>query len=291
MKTQLPMKVILLFAFIVLTTSFAWPINKIGVEYLSPLWYTTIRMLIGTVTMTLLVVLMGEFTLPNKKDFPLIAVIGLLQISFYIMLANLGLSYLPAGRASLFAYTTPLWIMPAATLLFGEVNSPLKWLGFLLGISGLVILLSPWEMDWSDKNIIFGTAMLLLASLSWAISMLCVRYMEWTKSPLQLMPWQLFLGTIPVIILAWLKEPLINVHFNTPLVLSLFYTGFLVTGLSYWSSVVLNKTLPTTLLSLGFLLVPVFSLLISSVYLHETINVATASAMGMILLGLGCVAL
>lgn len=291
MQKPTPIKVILLFAFIVLTTSFAWPINKIGIEYLSPLWYTTIRMLIGTITMTLLVILLGEFTLPSKKDFPLIAVIGLLQISFYILLANLGLSHLPAGRASLFAYTTPLWIMPAATLLFGEINSPLKWLGFSLGISGLIILLSPWQMDWSDKNIIFGTAMLLLASLSWAISMLCVRYMEWRKSPLQLMPWQLFLGTIPVVILAWLKEPLINVHFNTPLVLSLFYTGFLVTGLSYWSSVVLNKTLPTTLLSLGFLLVPVFSLLISSMYLHETINLATASAMGMILLGLGCVAI
>ncbi|HEU5280955.1 MAG TPA: DMT family transporter [Gammaproteobacteria bacterium] len=291
MRTRVPTNIILLFIFIVLTTSFAWPINKVGVEYLSPLWYTAIRMIIGTVTMTVLVILMDEFTLPSKQDFPLIAIIGLLQISLFIMLANLGLTYLPAGRASLFAYTTPLWIMPAATLFFGEINSPLKWLGFSLGVSGLFILLSPWEMNWNDKNVIFGTAMLLLASLSWAISMLCARYMQWTKSALQLMPWQLFLGTIPVIILAWLKEPLINVHFNTPLVLSLFYTGVLVTGLSYWSSLVLNRALPTTLLSLGFLLVPVFSLLISSVYLHESISLATGTAMGMILVGLGCVAL
>lgn len=291
MRQRVQTNIILLFIFIILTTSFAWPINKVGVAYLSPLWYTAIRMIIGTVTMTALVILLDEFTLPSKQDLPLIAVIGLLQISFYILLANLGLAHLPAGRASLFAYTTPLWIMPIATLFFGEINGSLKWLGFCLGLSGLILLLSPWEMDWSNKDIIFGTAMLLLASLSWAISMLCVRYMHWQKSVLQLMPWQLFLGTIPVIILAWLKEPLTGVHFNTPLVLSLFYTGFLVTGLSYWSSVVLNRTLPTTLLSLGFLLVPVFSVLISSICLHESISLATGMAMGMILVGLGCVAL
>lgn len=290
MTKKIPLQIVLLFVFIVLSWGLAWPVNKIGLEYLSPLWYTAIRLLVGAITMTILVAALGEFALPTKRDIPLIAVIGLLQISFYILLANIGLAYLPAGRASLLAYTTPLWIMPAATLFFGEENSPLKWLGFLLGICGLVVLLSPWEMNWTDHGVIFGTAMLLLASLSWAISMLCVRYMQWNKSPMQLIPWQLFLGAIPVVVLAWVKEPLVAIHFSTPLVLSLIYTGFLVTGLSYWSGVVINKAVPTTLLSLGFLVVPVFSLCVSSLYLHESITMATAIAMGMILLGLGCVA-
>ncbi len=284
-------RILALFAFIIFSWGLAWPINKMGLAYLSPGWYTAIRLLVGAATMMLLVALMGKFTFPTKRDLPMILNIGFLQFSIYILLANIGLSYLPAGRSSLLAYTTPLWIMPAATLFFHEEAGPLRWLGFFLGLGGLFILISPWDLDWSDKHVLFGSAMLLLASLSWAISMLGARYMEWTKSPFELIPWQLLIGAIPIIIYAMIKEPHATVTWNSTLILSLAYTGFLVTGLSYWSGLVINKELPTIVVSLGFLLVPIFSLIISAVFMHEVITTMTVAAMGFILLGIICVIL
>ncbi len=278
-----------LFIFIILSWGLAWPVNKIGLQYMSPLWYTASRLIVGTITMMALVAGVRKLSFPKRSDFPLIVIIGLLQISIYILLTNIGLAYLPAGRSSLLAYTTPLWVMPAATLFFHEEATPLRWIGFFLGVGGLMILLSPWELNWSDTDILFGTAMLLLASLCWAISMLCVRYMQWTKSPLELIPWQLLIGTVPILLFACVKEPSITVEWNVPLVLSLIYTGFLVTGVSYWCGVVINKALPTTVLSLGFLAVPVFSLTISALFMNETINLPTAFAMLSILLGLICI--
>lgn len=291
MKNKINVRILALFAFIVVSWGLAWPVNKIGLMYLSPLWYTAIRLVVGTVTMTALVVALKQFSLPTRRDIPLILVIGLLQISIYILLTNLGLAYLPAGRSSLLAYTTPLWVLPPAVIFFHEETNWLKWTGFALGIAGLMLLLSPWEMNWHDSNVIFGSAMLLLASLCWAISMLCVRYMHWSKSPLQLIPWQLLTGAVPIFIFACIQEPNVSFTLNLPLALSLVYTGFLVTGLSYWCGVVVNKELPTTVLSLGFLAVPVFSLLISAIFLHEVITVTTGAAMSLILVGLLCVAL
>ncbi|RDI45192.1 DMT family transporter [Aquicella lusitana] len=278
-----------LFTFIIFSWGIAWPINKIGLQYMSPLWYTALRLIVGTVTMMGLVAAIKKFAWPKTKDIPLIVIIGLLQISIYILLANIGLAYLPAGRSSLLAYTTPLWVMPAAILFFDEKAGWSRWLGFLLGVGGLLILLSPWEMNWADKKVLFGSAMLLLASLCWAISMLCARYMKWTKSPLELIPWQLLVGTIPILLFAWVKEPAVTIHWNPALILSLIYTGFLVTGLSYWSGVVVNKELPTMVVSLGFLAVPVFSLLVSAFFMHEVINLPTTVAMISILLGLICI--
>jgi drug/metabolite transporter (DMT)-like permease len=278
-----------LFIFVILSWGMAWPINKIGLQYMSPLWYTAIRLVVGTTTMMALVIAIKKFSLPKLRDIPLIVIIGLLQISIYILLANIGLAYLPAGRSSLLAYTTPLWVMPAATLFFNEEAGYLRWLGFLLGIGGLIMLLSPWEMDWSNTNVLFGSAMLLLASLGWAISMLCARYMQWTKSPLELIPWQLLIGTIPILLFAWVKEPAISIEWNSALILSLVYTGVLVTGLSYWSGVVINKEISTIVVSLGFLVVPIFSLVVSAFFMHEVINLSTAAAMVFILLGLICV--
>lgn len=279
-----------LFLFIIVSWGLSWPINKVGLAFVSPLWYTAIRLMVGTATMMCLVIAFKKFALPKKQDLPLIFIIGLLQISFYLLFTNLGLAYLPSGRASMLAYTTPLWVMPIAILFFQEQPGFYKWLGFLLGILGLMLLLGPTELNWSDKHVLFGTFMLLLASLSWAISMLCTRYMRWNKSPFELIPWQLLIGTIPIVLFAWETEPAIHIAWNSTLVFSLIYTGVLVTGVSYWSGVVINKELPTLVVSLGFLLVPVLSVLLSSVFMHETITAPTAVAMGMIVLGLACVA-
>lgn len=280
-----------LFVFIVLSWATAWPINKIGLDYISPLWFTCLRLIIATITMMGLVILLKKFSWPRKEDLPLIFIIGLLQISFYILLTNMGLAYCPAGHSTLLAYTTPLWVMPCAILLFNEQHTALKWLGLVLGMGGLVVLLSPWELDWTNKKIVLGNMMLLLASLMWAISILCTRYMRWTKSPLELIPWQLLIGTIPVLLYAGFKEPIIIVNWSTPLLLSLLYTGILVTGISYWLCVIVNKELPTITLSLGFLIVPVISLILSAIFLHENITAYTMSAMMLILAGTVCVAL
>lgn len=284
-------RILSLFAFIIFSWGLAWPVNKIGLMYMSPLWYTAIRLIIGTSTMMALVIGLKKFSIPKFKEYPLIIIIGLLQISVYIFLANIGLAYLPAGRSSLIAYTTPLWVMPATAIFFHEREGWLRWLGFFLGLGGLTILLSPWDMNWHDPHVLFGSAMLLLASLSWAISMLAARYMHWSKPPLELMPWQLLIGTLPILIFAFIKEPHLTVTWNSALILSLAYTGVLVTGLSYWSGLVITRELPTLIASLGFLLVPVFSLFLSAMFMHEQITIPTLIAIVSILAGLVCVIL
>lgn len=281
-------RILALFLFIILSWGIAWPINKIGLDYMSPVWYTAIRLIIGTATMFALVIALKKFSFPQLRDMPLIITIGFLQISLYILLANLGLAYIPAGRAAILAYTTPLWIMPIATFFFKEEARFFRWLGFILGICGIIVLLSPWEMNWSDPKVIFGSSMLLLASLCWAISILGARYMKWDKSPLELMPWQLLIGTIPLVLSAWIKEPSLVIQWSPELLLSLIYTGVLVTGLSYWCGLIVNRELPSTVVSLGFLGAPVCSLMCSALFLHEAITLHTASAMVLILMGLVC---
>jgi len=289
MAKTINFRILGLFMFIIAAWGLAWPVNKIGLAYMSPLWYTAMRLIVGTITMLTVAVSFNKFTLPNRQDIPLILIIGLLQISAYIFLTNVGLAYLPAGRASLLAYTTPLWVMPLAVLFFQEKPSALKWVGFGLGLGGLIILLNPGQLDWSNPKILFGTAMLLLASLSWAISMLFTYHLRWNKSPFELIPWQLAIGTLPVVIYACIKEPHVTVAWEPAFVLSLVYMGMIVTGFSYWTGVVINKELPALIVSLGFLIVPIFSLTISAYFMHEAINLTTISAVGLILMGLVCV--
>ncbi len=282
-------RILALFIFIIFSWGLAWPVNKMGLQFMSPLWYTATRLIIGTFSMFCIVIAFKKFSLPTLKDIPLILTTGLLQLGIYILLTNVGLHHLPAGRSSLLAYTTPLWVMPIAALFFKEESGFLKWLGFLFALSGLFILMSPWQLDWTDHNVLLGTGALLLASLCWAVSMFCVRYMTWEKSPLELIPWQLLVGTIPIVIFACVRESNVSILWNSQLILSLIYMGVFVTGISYWCGVIINKELPTIIVSLGFLLVPIVSLSTSAIFLKENINLATAIAFALIISGLAFV--
>lgn len=290
-KTQSQFFIFALFAFIILTWGFGWPVTKIGLEYASPVWYTCVRLIMGTAVMFVLVIALGKCSLPQKRDWPLILIIAILQVSGYILLSNIGLKYVPAGRASILGYTTPVFVLPMAILFFKEKASKMHWLGFLLGMIGILLLLSPWQINWTDTKVLFGSAMLLLAAFGWAVSIMATRYMTWHKSPLELMPWQLLVGTLPILISALIKEPHPIIHWTLPFWLSLIYTGFLVTGISYWCGIVVNRALPTIVVSLGLLASPVCSLLISVIFMGEKLSLTTTCAMISILLGLICLIL
>jgi drug/metabolite transporter (DMT)-like permease len=284
-------RIFILFIIIIFSWGLAWPVNKIGLLYMSPLWYTTVRLVIGSVAMLLVCFCLKKLSLPQRQDWPLILTIGLLQIGVYILLSNVGLAYLPAGKSSLLAYTTPLWVMPIATLIFHEESGISRWIGFIIAIVGLTLLIEPWKLNWTDYHIILGRCALLLASFAWAISMFCIRHMPWNKSPLDLIPWQLLTGTLPVMVFACVKEPVMQVTWNISLLLSLAYTGVIVTGISYWLGVIINKELPTIVVSIGFLCVPVLSFIISVIFMGELVNLQTVIAVSLILSGLGLVIL
>ena len=72
-------------------------------------------------------------------------------------LVHWGLQYVPAGRAALLAYSTPIWVVPAAMLFLGERLTGLRVLGLLAGLGGLAVLFNPLSFDWSDGQTVRAT--------------------------------------------------------------------------------------------------------------------------------------
>src|SRR3546814_12856468 len=111
-----------------------------------------------------------------------------------------------AGRSAVLAYTTPLWVTPAAIVLLGERPTAFKLLGLALGFAGVAVLFNPLGFDWADPQVLLGNGMLLAAALAWSVAILHIRAHTWDSSPLQLAPWQMLLAVPPLAILSWLTE-------------------------------------------------------------------------------------
>ena len=140
--------------------------------------------------------------LPSRHDLPLILSIGVLMLAFYTTLMHIALIYVEAGRAALLGYTTPLWVMPAAYLLFGEKPSGRKLIGMIIAMIGLVILFSPGAFDWSDGDVVLGNALLMVCALLWSVTIIHIRAYRPVLTPIQLAPFQLMISASFIGVLA-----------------------------------------------------------------------------------------
>lgn len=93
---------------------------------------------------------------------------------------------MPAGRAIVLGYTTPLWVLPAAWLFLREPITIRQLAGCAVALAGLALFFNPASFDWSDEQALLGNALLLLAAACWAISIVFVRTHTWVSTPFQL---------------------------------------------------------------------------------------------------------
>lgn len=286
MKKNLSPAWILLVVVVVIWGS-NWPIMKIGLRSIDPLWFTVARLLIALLTISILLLFLRRFKLPHKQDIPIVFGVGVMQFAVFLTLINLGVVEVNAGRAALLAYTTPLWVTPGAHFFLNESVSRIKLIGVSIGLCGLIVLFNPLGFDWNDASVVKGNAILLVAALIWALSILHVRKHQWKGSVLELTPWQLLIALAIVVPIAWFSEtrPFI---WSSELVIILLYNGIMATALAQWASLRVMQLLPAVTVSLGFLMVPLAGIFFSSIWLDEvftlTLGLGTALIVGGLLL-------
>lgn len=276
--------------FVILIWAVAWPVSKLGLLDMPPIWYTALRLAIGFVTMFAILLFQKKIKFPTRKDLPLILSIGLLQMACFLILINGGLMFVDAGRSAILVYSTPFLVTPIAVMFFDEKLTFLKLLGLTFGLMGLLILFNPASFDWDNVNNVVGNSMLILAATCWAIAMLHTRYGTWHTPSIMLVPWQLLIAFIFVLLAAFIIEPHPTISWTGRLWWTSIYNGVLATGIAYAAIINVSKNLPVVSTSLLLLGVPVLGLLLSSLWLGEHITFSIILAMLFILAGLATIA-
>ena len=74
----------LLLASVILLWGVNWPVMKVGLLYMPPLWFAAVRVLLGGACLFALVAARGRLRLPERRDFPVLISVGVLQIALYL---------------------------------------------------------------------------------------------------------------------------------------------------------------------------------------------------------------
>jgi drug/metabolite transporter (DMT)-like permease len=277
---------VLLLLTVVIAWGVTWPVNKLVLLTVPPLWAVALRSAIATVTLFALGLALGRLTRPPRGDLPVVFSITLLHMVGFTVLTSFGLQVIPAGRSVVLAYTTPLWVTPGARLFLGEALTGRRVIGTLIGLLGLAVLFNPLAFDWTSRAAVLGNALILAAAFLWAGSILHTRGHPWHTTPFALMPWQTLLATVTLVTISLAFEGVPDFAWTTELAALLLYAGLAGTALPYWALAVATRRLPATIISLGLLGTPVVSIVVATLWLREALTVSLLAAVALILGGI-----
>ncbi len=270
---------------VIVAWGLTWPVNKVVLATLSPLWAVTLRSAIATVALFALTGGLGRLTLPPRRDLPVLLSITLLHMVGFNLLASWGLGLVPTGRTVVLAYTTPLWVTPGAALLLREPLTARRGVGVLVGLAGLVTLFNPLALDWSDRAVVLGNLAILAGALLWALSILHIRAHRWVSTPFALIPWETLLATALLVPIALGTTAPAPADWTASFVVLLLYLGIVGTAVAYWATATASRHLPAVSTSLGLLATPVVSVITATLWLGEPLTPSLVTAIVLVLGG------
>jgi len=275
-----------LLAGVVLAWGANWPVTKLIVQDVPPLWATALRCMIAAGTLAPMLWLQGAFIVPRRGDLPVVFCTSILHLTAFSALTAAGLQFVPAGRAIVLGYTTPLWVAIGAAMFLSEDVTRRSALGILFGLAGLAVIFNPQTLDWSDRNALFGSALILIAAFCWAGNIVYVRAHKWISTPFQLVFWQVLLAAALLSVTALIVEGLPRIAWSTRLSALLLFSGVICTAFANWAMTMVNRSLPAVTTSLWLLATPLLGIFCAALILREPLEPSLFVAMGLIIGGI-----
>ena len=275
-----------LFGIVVFTWGINWALTKIIVNSVNPIWTTAIRSAIASVVLLVVLLLRRQLVVPKVGDIPVILAIAVLHMVGFSTLVAYGVRYVPVGRSIVLAYTTPLWVAPAAWLFLKEPLGLSRLGGIIVGLAGVAMLFNPTSFNWHDPRALLGNGLIMLAALCWAGSIIYVRAHRWISTPFQLVFWETVLATIILTVLGYSTVGAPKITWTTALMTEFLFAGVCGTALAYWAMAMVNRSLPATSTALGMLATPIVGIGCSILFLGEPLSGTLLTAMTLVIAGI-----
>jgi len=272
----------------VILLSSAWPLTKIALSLGStPLWFAEGRAVLSGVTAAVILALRGRLRVPRRADMAALAAVGVFQLGGYFALAHEAVAWIPAGRTAILANTTTVWVVPLSLIFLHEHIPPRRWFACGFGLAGVVVLMSPWAIDWSSWNVLIGHLFLLGAALSWSVAIIVTRAAPPRMSMFELLPWCFAVGAVMLVPLILWHAPHGSLGTHPASWAALAYIGLLAGPFGTWCVMQATATLPTVVSSVGFLMTPAISLILANLFLGEAFTMDLLLGSALIVGGVG----
>lgn len=261
---------------------------EIGLRELGPFMLVAGRVSFGAATLWILVLASGLALPRTARDWCDLFIMGFLNNAVPFSLIFWGQVYLTGGLAAIFNATTPIFgVIVAHMLLADERATPLKALGVLFGLCGVVAMVGPEALQGMSGSLL-GQIAIIGAAISYAFAGVFGRRLSRFAPPVAAAG-MLTASTIMMVPLALVVEgvPAAMPSIDTWAVILVL--GVLGSGGAYILYFrILARAGATNLLLVTFI-IPPGAILLGWVFLDEELGESAIVGLGLIFAGLACV--
>src|SRR6266480_2971771 len=269
-----------------------WLFIKLGLADLPPLTFAGIRFVLASLILSVLILARGVRWPRSRRDWSLIAIVGLLQFTLNYGLVFWGEQYIPSGLAAVLQSTFPAFGLVIAHLYLPyERITTAKVIGILFGVSGIVIIFSN-QLTIAGHMALLGSVALVASAFFGSYSNVLVKAYGTQIDPQVLAAGQMIFGFPPLLIIGIATEgnPFRS-HWTTTAVVSLAYLvivgSVIAFALYYW----LVRHMEVTKTMLIALVTPVVAVILGMIVLHEKLKWRLFAGAACIISGIGLIVL
>jgi len=285
-----PAKAYIPIAVLALVWGCNWPVLKMGVSEIAPLTFRAMTLPLAGLGLLLFSKAAGNSIRVPRGWWPKVGMLAALSITGWNALVLFGVQQLPSGRSAILAYTMPIWATLIALMVLREHMSRRKVIGFLLGMTGMFLLLGDDARNLQHAP--FGAYLIIGGALMWALGTVLLR--KWRPPMVQsaLTGWMMLAGSIPLVLIA----PLFDdagmaqfAHLSGRAWFAIAYNIFLAGTLAHFLWYTLARTLPVAVSSMSSLPVPVVGVFAGMILLGERPGATEWVALVLVIVALAAV--
>jgi drug/metabolite transporter (DMT)-like permease len=255
---------------------YGWVATKVALGYSQPLFFAALRLVLTALCLFLVLIVTRRSLRPPPLGWT--TVIGLLQTTAFVGLVMVALHSGGAGKVAVLTYTMPFWLLLLAWAFLGERPRGAQWLAAILSLAGLVLVVSPWQI-----NGLTSSLLTIAGGFAWAASALAVKLMQRRHrvDVISLTTWQMTIGSLPLILIAALTYSG-GPDWTPAFVWGLAYTVILANAVAWVLWLYALRTLSAGAAGLGTLAIPVVGVVAAWLQLGERPTGVEAVGMALI---------
>lgn len=288
-RTTLPPAALALLVFLTLGWGANWPIMKIVLTEV-PIWtFRTFCTGAGAIGLLVLARLARQQIAVRRTQWLPLTLIAGFNITGWNLLALYGLQHLPSGRASILAFTMPLWAVILSLFVLHDRLTTRRAFGLALGLAGLALLIGADLAALQTAPT--GALFMLAAAISWAIGTVLTKRFRIALEPAAFTGWQMLIGGLPLAIGALILEvPQLKPVSLGP-ALGIAYNMIVCFIFCYWAWNRIVALVPVAVSGLSTLMIPIVGVVSGMVVLGERPGWHEYAAMTLIVAALATVLL
>jgi drug/metabolite transporter (DMT)-like permease len=209
-----------------------------------------------------------------RENLPLLTVQGILGVGCFNTLVYFGVQHTQASNAMLVQSAVPVVILLLGALFLREPASPRQWLGVALSLGGVLVLVSRGSLEvMAAFDFNRGDLWIFLAMLSWSLYTLSLRWKPAALDGFTFFGFSVLVGVVVLFpFMLWEQGGSTAFKLTEPFVWTVIYMAIFPSILSFlfWNYGV--ERLGAATAGLFIHLMPMFGLLLATVFLGERLG-------------------